>query len=116
MDVVLQEGDYAQAAKLEQELQARSGSQLQELPRLAALLSKCTKLAGDDSRLSSEKREELAAGYGRRAVELLRQAVREGYQDMAYLDKSPELDPLRSREDCKKSLAEITAGLRTQTR
>jgi hypothetical protein len=88
---------------------------LKEVPRLAALLSQCIKLAGDDSRIPQEKREELAASYGRRAIDLLRQAVRAGYQDVAYLEKSKELEPLRSREDCKKSLGEITAGLRTQT-
>jgi eukaryotic-like serine/threonine-protein kinase len=113
MDVVLQQGDHAEAAKLEQELQEVAMPQLPELPRLAALLSKCIKLAGDDTRVSPEKREELAASYGRRAVDLLRQAVRAGYQDVAYLENSKELEPLRSREDCKKSLGEMTAGLRT---
>jgi serine/threonine-protein kinase len=116
MDVVLQRGDHAEAAKLEQELQQASVSQLPDLPRLAVLLSKCIKLAGDDTKLSVQKREELAASYGRQAVGLLRQAVRAGYQDVAYLENSKELEPLRAREDCKKSLGEITAGLRTQSR
>jgi serine/threonine-protein kinase len=116
MDVVLQQGDHAEAAKLEQELEGSAVPQLQELPRLAGLLSKCITLADDDTRVSPQKREELAASYGRRAVELLKQAVRAGYQDVAYLENSKELEPLRSREDCKKSLSEITAGLRTQIR
>jgi tetratricopeptide (TPR) repeat protein len=116
MDVVLQRGDHAEAVKLEQELEGSRVPQLQEIPRLAALLSKCIKLAGADTRISPEKREELAASYGRQAVELLRQAVRAGYQDVAYLENSKDLEPLRSREDCKKSLDEITDRLRTQSR
>jgi serine/threonine protein kinase/tetratricopeptide (TPR) repeat protein len=51
----------------------------------------------------------VAERYAGRAVELLRQAVGKGYQDVGHLKKDPDLDPLRSRADFKKLMAELEA-------
>ncbi len=47
--------------------------------------------------------------YAARAVDLLRQAVAEGYKDVAHLRKDPDLDALRQRADFKKLLSELEA-------
>src|SRR5262249_2154170 len=57
--------------------------------------------------LPAAKRTELAKSYGDRAMETLRQAVAKGYKDAANLKKEKALDPLRSRDDFKKLLAEL---------
>ena len=49
------------------------------------------------------KREEYAA----RAVELLRQAVAKGYQDVAHMGKDTDLDPLRQRADFRLLVADL---------
>jgi serine/threonine protein kinase len=48
--------------------------------------------------------------YADRAMELLRNAVQAGYQDGANMAKDADLDPLRTRNDFKKLLAELKAG------
>jgi tetratricopeptide (TPR) repeat protein len=45
--------------------------------------------------------------YARRAMDLLRQAVQAGYQDVAHLQQDPDLDPLRPRADFQKLLTEL---------
>lgn len=54
---------------------------------------------------AASKKEEPAA----RAVELLRQAVAEGYKDVARLKKDSDLDSLRPRDDFRKLLEELAA-------
>jgi len=48
--------------------------------------------------------------YADRAMELLRQAVRAGFKDLARMAKDADLDPIRDRNDFKKLLAELQAG------
>jgi tetratricopeptide (TPR) repeat protein len=48
--------------------------------------------------------------YGDRAVEMLRQAVKDGYRNAAKMSKDHWLNPLRGREDFKKLLAELNAA------
>jgi serine/threonine protein kinase len=48
--------------------------------------------------------------YADRAMELLRQAVRAGFKDLARMAKDADLDPIRDRDDFKKLLAELQAG------
>ena len=46
-------------------------------------------------------------GYADRAMELLRQAVKDGFKDVARMKKDTDLDPLRGREDFTNLLAEL---------
>jgi serine/threonine protein kinase len=48
-------------------------------------------------------------GYAGRAVALLGRAIAKGYKDVAAMRKDADLDPLRSRSDFKKLLAELEA-------
>jgi tetratricopeptide (TPR) repeat protein len=73
----------------------------------AACLGRCAGLAEKDETLPAAKREELARAYGDRAVELLRQGIAQGYKDGDYLKTAVEFQPLRSRDDFKKLVAEL---------
>jgi hypothetical protein len=58
--------------------------------------------AKHDAKLSNE--------YAARALELLREAVAQGYKDVAHIKKDKDLDPLRDRDDFKKLMAQLEAG------
>jgi tetratricopeptide (TPR) repeat protein len=47
--------------------------------------------------------------HASRAVELLRQAVKAGFDDAALMSKDADLDPLRDRKDFQKLLADLPA-------
>jgi serine/threonine protein kinase len=79
----------------------------------ARVLSGCAQLAAKDSQLSLAKREEQARTYVDRAMELLRRAVQKGYKDAATLKKEADLEPLRSREDFRKLLADVEASAKS---
>jgi hypothetical protein len=49
--------------------------------------------------------------YADRAMELLYKAVQAGFKDAAHMAKDSDLDPLRDREDFKKLMAVVQAGL-----
>jgi tetratricopeptide (TPR) repeat protein len=110
-DVLVALGDHAAAAAAaEQEAEASPGGY--EGYRLAAKhLARSLDLAGKDDRLSSAEREEAADRYGRRAVELLREAVRRGYgsnsKHLEELQTGQFFDPLRGREDFRSLLIEL---------
>ena len=69
--------------------------------------------AAQDARLSPAEREKLADQYGRRGVELLRQAQAAGYfrdpARLARMKENKDLDAARGREDFKTFLAELEA-------
>jgi hypothetical protein len=50
-----------------------------------------------------------AEQYAGRAVELLRQAVQQGYKNLAHLQKDADLAGLRQRPDFQQLLAELGA-------
>ena len=51
----------------------------------------------------AEKKQE----YSGRAIELLQEAVKGGFRDVAHMKHDTDLDPLRDREDFKKLLEEL---------
>jgi tetratricopeptide (TPR) repeat protein len=76
-----------------------TGGNLYDLAGVCALAAAAVK---EDARLQDR--------YAARAVELLRQAVARGYQDVERLNKDRDLDALRQREDFRRLLAELEAG------
>ena len=57
--------------------------------------------------LASTKIEGKKKEYADRAMELLRKAVKEGWNDAAHTAYDTDLDALRNREDFKKLLADL---------
>ncbi len=88
---------------------AEAIAEVQELTKTARssvslLYSSACIYAVASTRIADKKHE-----YADRAMEVLRQAVKAGFQDAAHLKKDTDLDPLRGREDFLKLLAELEA-------
>jgi hypothetical protein len=76
---------------------------------VACLLAGCARLASRDERLPAGRRQKVATAYGDRALAALRQAIDKGAREAAEMPKDPSFDPLRSRKDFQKLLAEWEA-------
>jgi tetratricopeptide (TPR) repeat protein len=76
----------------------------------ARAYAQCARAAGDDA--GAADREQLADGYARRAVELLRQAVQGGQIGAAELRQSRDLEPLHARTDFRQLVVEVEAKAR----
>jgi serine/threonine protein kinase len=79
----------------------------------AGVWSRCIPLATLDTQLPERERVELAQSYADRAIGALRQALGQGYADLAHLKKDPDLDPLRSRPDFQQLVTELEAKVKT---
>jgi hypothetical protein len=64
-------------------------------------------LADKDARLADAGRKELAHVYAEKALALLRRAVAGGFKDVARLNKDPELEPLRTRNELRRAIADL---------
>jgi serine/threonine-protein kinase len=100
-------GEHTSAAEAATDLARIAFEPANDTYRAAGFLSRCAPLAEKDASLTEDKRLELAKSYGDRAMELLRQAVASGHKDAVNLKKDSDLDPLRSRDDFKKLLADM---------
>jgi tetratricopeptide (TPR) repeat protein len=104
-------GEHVQAAKEIETLLAEGHTQALNLHSFSWVYALCSAAAANDSRLPAAEREELAEKYGGRAVELLRQAQAAGYfQDpkrLARMKDNKDFDPIGSRPDFQKLLAEL---------
>jgi serine/threonine-protein kinase len=75
-----------------------------ELYRVACELARAIPLAADGpSQVSTADRADRKA-IADQAMTVLQQAIREGFTDLSKLQKDPDLDPLRSRDDFKSLL------------
>ena len=118
--VLAQSGKYADALESFQRavdlLEGRPDLDAASLYNLASTLSLSFALIGakvgspppDDDKLApaDKLRRRL---YADRAVALLRQAVAKGFTQLEVYRTDPALDPLRSREDFQKLLADLAA-------
>jgi hypothetical protein len=73
----------------------------------ACFLALCVPLAQHDKHLPEPQRKELIQAYGDQAIAALRQAVHNGFNDVAHMKKDTDLDALRGRGDFKKLLGEL---------
>jgi hypothetical protein len=71
---------------------------------------------GQDGSRREEEQAELAERYAATAVELLRQAMQRGYNDVANLQQNQDLDPLRPRADFRSLLSELEANTNPENR
>jgi hypothetical protein len=76
----------------------------------AAALAQAIAVVEKDDKLPEAKRLAQVRAYGDRAVEMLRQAIANGYRDALRLEKDTDLDPLRSRRDFKELLEKLHTG------
>jgi tetratricopeptide (TPR) repeat protein len=93
---------WERATEVANALAQRTGLRSQTVYHIACIFSLASAAAKDDAKLSNQ--------YALRALDLLREAVKKGFKDVAHMKKDPDLDPLRNRDDFKKLLAQLEAG------
>ncbi len=105
--ILLKSGDHARLfAAGERYANLKPGGS-EELFSGASLMSLATRLVAKDSSLDEQKKKAAIDRYGKRAVELLRQAVAQGWQDRERLEKEPDLAPIRERSDFQELLKKL---------
>jgi serine/threonine protein kinase/tetratricopeptide (TPR) repeat protein len=77
----------------------------------ACVLARCTTAARHDAALSEQQRQELADSYAELAMSMLRDAVKAGLKEAGVMASDDDLESLRPREDFKKLLLEVKAGM-----
>jgi serine/threonine protein kinase len=106
-------GQHAQASAEANDLAQAKGMTAGNLYNLACVYALSSAAAAKDASLPQADRNRLAERHAARAVELLTQVQATGYfKDRARVErlkKDSDLDPLRSRDDFQKLLAELEA-------
>jgi len=103
----LDQGDHPRLVPIAEELARFGYDPAKDTYSAASLLGRCMTLADKDSRLVEAKRRELSQSYADRALALLRQAVERGYKGAAHMKKDSDLEPLRTRKEFQKLLADL---------
>jgi serine/threonine-protein kinase len=103
-DSQLQLGAHVRSADCAEKLHRLCFDRWQEHYQAARLLTRCVQLARKDVQLSESAKRDLVERYSAQSVEMLREAFRLGYKDLAFVDKDPGLDVLRKRADFKQLL------------
>jgi tetratricopeptide (TPR) repeat protein len=110
---------YPKTAELQSELGLALGSLaglrgVAQKPEARQLLEEAVRrqraaadLTAKDEKLSAAEREKQVNGYADRAIGLIRQAVAHGLMDADALQRTADFEPLRSRDDFKKIVAEL---------
>jgi serine/threonine protein kinase len=105
-DTLVRQGVHAEAATVAAKPPSVFPDRWEDHYRGAVVLARCVALAEKDA-LPAEKRTALARAYGERGVELLRQAIENGFSNARSLREDPQLEPLRGRADFKQLLSEL---------
>ncbi len=105
--ILVRLGDHGATAEASEEFFQVFPESAQNCYVAACFLAACVPLAENDGTLPSEKRQAAAQSYADRAMNRLREAIRQGFKDAEQLSQNAELDSLRSRDDFKKLLAEV---------
>jgi hypothetical protein len=72
------------------------------LYNIGCVFARSSAAAANDRRLAPAERARLQGQYADRAMDYLRQAFANGFQNAALLKGDKDLDPLRAREDFQK--------------
>jgi tetratricopeptide (TPR) repeat protein len=107
--VLVDMGEHAAAGETAGQLIQAAVDPGNDIYNAACIFSRCVPLAGRDSRLAESERKEKAQAYADRALATLRQAVQNGYQDIANMKSDTDLDPLRVRPEFQKLLKDLEA-------
>jgi serine/threonine protein kinase/tetratricopeptide (TPR) repeat protein len=103
------EGNHARAAAEAESLARRQNLTPVHVYDIAGLYSMTSAAAERDPKLSAADRTRLKARYADRAMEYLRDALSRDYGNPGVLKGDSDLDPVRSRADFRKLLADLEA-------
>jgi tetratricopeptide (TPR) repeat protein len=99
-------GRYAEVAPVAERLPRLCADRPEEGVVAAGFLARCLPALARDDRLTAARRQELAADCTRRAMTLLREAVRQGYRNANAL-RDPAFDALRPLPEFRQLLDEL---------
>jgi tetratricopeptide (TPR) repeat protein len=103
----LELGDHARVAVTADELARFGYDPPEDTYNAACFVCCCVTLVEKDTQLAEARRKELAQSYADRGMALLRQAVARGFKDTAHVKNDVDLEPLRTREEFQKLLADL---------
>jgi len=104
-------GPYEEAARVAERLRKQFPKNKDVLFQVACCCALCGPAVtrGKSPEEVSKAERERQEGYATQAVAVLRQMLDIGYRDVWALQTDPDLDPLRSRADFRKVLADCAA-------
>jgi tetratricopeptide (TPR) repeat protein len=102
-------GDHARATDEAEALARRDGLTSLNVYNIACLYSRSSAAAERDPKLSPADRTRLKVRYAERALDFLSDAVSRGYTHPVAMRADPDLEPLRSRDDFRKLIADLEA-------
>ena len=100
-------GEHARATHEANAVARQEGAGQINHYNIACVFALSSAAAENDGKLAPADRARLKAQYADRAVDFLRQAVAEGYEDAPGLKGDPDLTSLHSREDFQKLVREV---------
>ena len=106
-DALVGQGDHVRATAEAKTASDSPHVSAGTLYNAACIYSRASGVVRGDSTLSATDREALAERYASRAVELLRQAMAKGYQDVKHVKEDADFAPLRSGKPFKRLLADL---------
>jgi serine/threonine protein kinase len=89
-------GDHVRGAEAAAELARIPGTNPATIAKAAQLTAQCLALARIDSRLTTDQRHQRVTHDTSQGLDLLRQALKQGYRDVGKLQSDPALAPLRA--------------------
>jgi len=108
--ILLQLEEHVDAAQVAAELAGASPHRAAESYNAACFLARCIPLANGDAALPGPARQAAADDYARRAIAQLKVAVASGFNDLNHIDKDPDLEALRDRDDFRQLLEKLKSA------
>jgi len=112
VEALMNTGDHAAASDLATELSRDLPAESPQWPRIAGFVTRCIRLAREDTKLSAEDRAKVARRYGDQALAILKRGIDAGFKDAAVLKDASDLEPLRTgdwKAEFEKLVAQIEA-------
>jgi serine/threonine-protein kinase len=101
-------GDALNALKQAVQIgETNPGEKPYSLYELACARALCCAVVGAEKPRPTAEEQEAKRGYADKAMEALREAIAEGWENVPWMKKDPDLDALRDRADYRKLLADL---------
>jgi serine/threonine protein kinase/tetratricopeptide (TPR) repeat protein len=107
--VLSERGDHERATEEVEALLRQGNLRAIHVYNASCAFCRASAAAEHDSKLSPSDRNRLKARYADRAMELLSQAVAQGYRHPSMINEDHDLNPLRGRNDFQTLLADLEA-------
>jgi tetratricopeptide (TPR) repeat protein/predicted Ser/Thr protein kinase len=109
----LNQGDHREATKAAAELPRLFPERWEECRLAAVILARCASRAQKNAP-PAEGSAKLSLEYAGQAVQMLREAVRRGYQNVSQIKTSADFEPLRGHAEFQKVVSELEERARVR--